>query len=383
MHYAASPEKVPARWGLAGWLLAAAMLAACRPGDPVVPAEPATTELDGAVLCRRIEAALAHARDGRLLDGRVHGAWQVVHGILAFGPELPLATERGRQPALDYLLGGGPLTGWKLRLGSHGVAAIVEEGSTMGQGHPDQWLGYLAQCGVGEADGRLVGGIPLDTPLTVGGRTMTIADLLAQACHDIRDGQEATWTLMALAAWMPPDASWTAGDGARWTTERVVRMESAADIPSAACGGAHRLYGLAVAVDAQRRACGGPPQGAWAEAARVVEASIDRARRFQQPDGSFAVRPFERPGTSPDVFARLSATGHAFEVLAVALDDDRLLEPWVVRAAERLVSFLEETADLDVECGGLYHAAHGLAIYRRRVCAGARGHGFAVRAAAQ
>ena len=38
------------------------------------------------------------------------------------------------------------------------------------------------------------------------------------------------------------------------------------------------------------------------------------------------------------------------------------------RAAERLVSLMEQTADLDVECGGLYHAAHGLALYRSRTC---------------
>jgi hypothetical protein len=68
------------------------------------------------------------------------------------------------------------------------------------------------------------------------------------------------------------------------------------------------------------------------------------------------------------VFARLGATGHVFEVLALALADDRLQEPWVTRAADRLVTLLEQTADLDVECGGLYHAAHGLALYRRRIC---------------
>mgnify|MGYP003344168691 FL=1 len=50
-------------------------------------------------LCRRIDAALAHACDGRLLDARVNGAWQVVHGILAFGPELPLSTADGRAAA--------------------------------------------------------------------------------------------------------------------------------------------------------------------------------------------------------------------------------------------------------------------------------------------
>jgi hypothetical protein len=335
------------------------------PADQTVVAVPS----DQGALCRRIDIALAHARDARLLDAGVQGAWQVVHGILAFGPEFPLATRAATAPALSYLLDGGALVGWKLRPGNPGVIAIVEEGSTMGQGHPDQWLGYLSQCGVAESGDRLVEGIPLDTPLTVGGRRFTIADLLAQAQHDIRPGQEATWTLMALSAWLPHDAAWTSGDGERWTTERVVEMEAGADIASAACGGAHRLYGLAAAVDAHRRATGGPPTGAWAEAAAVLDDSIERARRFQQPDGTFSVHAFERPATSPEVFARLSATGHVFEVLALALDDERLSEPWVRRAADRLVTLLEQTSDLDVECGALYHAAHGLAIYRRRTCA--------------
>ncbi|MCE9630963.1 MAG: ADP-ribosylation factor-directed GTPase activating protein isoform b [Planctomycetia bacterium] len=335
----------------------------------ITAAEKPAAAVDPVALCGRIEAVLAHARDGRRLDAGTQGAWQVVHGILAFGPEFPLNAKGRTTPALAYLLAGGHLTGWKLRPGDPGVIAVVEEGSTLGQGHPDQWLGYLSQCGVATGDGdSLVGGIPLDTPLVVGGRSFTVADLLAQAQHDIRPGQEATWTLMALSAWLPPDAAWTSGDGEAWTTERVVRMEAEADIVSAACGGAHRLYGLAAAVNAHRLATGAEPSGGWAAAAAVLDEFIDRGRRFQQADGSFSVHSFDRPGTSPDVFARLGATGHVFEVLALALDDERLSEPWVTRAAERLVTLLEQTADLDVECGGLYHAAHGLAIYRRRIC---------------
>ena len=321
---------------------------------------------DSGRLCGRIEAALAHARDARRLDAEVQGAWQVVHGILAFGHELPLAHDGAVSPALDYLLGGGRLTGWILRPGRPGVIAVVEEGSTMGQGHPDQWLGYLSQCGVND-DGPA--GLPLGTPLVVAGRSFTLGDLLAQAQHDIRPGQEATWTLMALAAYVPTDASWIAGDGTPWTVERVVRMEAEADIFGAACGGAHRLYGLAAALAARRRA--GLPiehDTGWMEAAAVLEDAVERARVFQQSDGSFSIHSFERPGTSPDVFARLGATGHVFEVLALTLDNARLAEPWVTRAADRLVTLLEQTADVDVECGGLYHAAHGLALYRQRVC---------------
>jgi hypothetical protein len=42
----------------------------------------------------------------------------------------------------------------------------------------------------------------------------------------------------------------------------------------------------------------------------------------------------------------------------------------VTRAAERLVTLLEQTEDVDVECGGLYHAIHGLMLYNERMCPG-------------
>jgi len=319
--------------------------------------------IDPRALCRRIDAALAHARDGRRLDASVHGAWQVVHGILAFGSEFPLRHDGTESAALEYLLDGGRLTGWVLRAGSPGVVAVVEEGSGTGQGHPDQWLGYLSQCGRQ--------GLPSDTKLVVGNKAFTINDLLVQAQTDIRPGQEATWTLMALSAYLPPDAAWTAGDGTKWTTEKVVQSEADADLFSSACGGAHRLYGLVAALQKHRAVTGRTRDqlaGGWAAAADVIDECIDRARRFQQADGSFSIHSFERPGTSADVFAKLSATGHIFEVLSLSLDDEQLSEPWVTRAADRLVTMLEQTADVDVECGCLYHAAHGLLLYRDRVC---------------
>jgi len=335
----------------------------------MIEAEPAAmAEVDQASLCRRIDAVLAHARDGRRLDASVHGAWQVVHGILAFGRDFPLEHGGTVSSALDYLMAGGQMTGWVLRPSQPGVRAIVEGGSTMAQGHPDQWLGYLSQCGLAPC-GK--GGVPLDTKLIVAGREFRVADLLAQAQADIAPGQEATWTLMALSTYLPHDAQWTSRDGQTWTIGRVVAMEAAADIFSSACSGAHRLYGLITAVK-QRMAATGTRweelDGSWGEAADVIDDCVDRARRFQQADGSFSTHSFERPGTSTDVFATLSATGHVFEVVVMALDDERLAEPWVTRAADRLVTLLEQTADIDVECGALYHAAHGLAIYRERTC---------------
>lgn len=351
-------------WPAAAFLVVLAL----GPRPARCPAEAPEPTADRAALCARIDAALAHARDARLLDASVNGAWQVVHGILAFGDGLPLATRDGRVQALPWLLEGGALTGWRLRPGAEGVTAIVEEGSTTGQGHPDQWTGYLSQCGRG--------GLPVDTPLAVAGRSFTLRDLLAQAQADVRPGREATWTLMALSRWLPPDAAWTASDGRRWSLEDVARMEARAPIGGEACGGAHRLYALAVAVAAKRAALAaegraGALAGGWAEAEARVAEHVELSRRFQSPDGGFSIHFFERPGTSADLFARLGATGHVFEFLVAALDDERLAEPWVTRAAERLVTLMERAADVDVECGALYHAAHGLLLYRERVCGAA------------
>jgi len=198
-----------------------------------------------------------------------------------------------------------------------------------------------------------------------------VADLLSQAKHDLRNGQEATWTLMALSTYLPTDAVWTAGDGTEWTLEKLVAMEASADLAESACGGSHRLYGLTVAMNRYLAASGLTPDelsGGWADAETRIQEAIEQARRYQQPDGSFSTSFFERPSTSPDVFARIGSTGHTFEFLAMALETERLQEPWVRRAADALVTLLEQTADVPVECGGLYHAAHGLVLYQARTC---------------
>ena len=322
-----------------------------------------TTAVSAAELCPRIERVLDQTRDGRQLSTSSQGAWQVVHGILAFGEQFTVLHDGQPVAALNYLLNGGRLTGWKLQPGDQGVIAVVEEGSTLGQGHPDQWLGYLSQCG---SDG-----IPLDRPLTIGDRQASVGDLLSQAQADLRPGQEATWTLMALATYLPADSNWHGADGTSWNLERVIAMELEADLASSACGGAHRLYGLATAVNRHRQRqpeAADTLPGVWGDAERTIGDCIDRARQFQQADGSFSTQYFERPASSPDVFAKLGSSGHVFEFLAVALPDERLTEPWVLRGADRLVTMLEQTADIDVECGALYHAAHGLLLYRNRLC---------------
>lgn len=335
---------------------------AASPGQPALAPLPSDAELQ-----TRLDAVIQFARDGRRLNTRDHAAWQVVHGALEFGKDFTIEHQGKPVGALDHLLGGGKLRGWDLRKGDKGVVAIVEPGSKSGQGHPDQWLGYLSICG-----------LTPDAKLVVGGEEFTVNDLITQAQWDLKEGMEATWTLMAFAVFLPLDAKWKAKDGSEWTIERMVTMEAAVDPSTRACGGTHCLYGLAVALNRYKQEGGDLSKEPWkslndriygyddAKTGKHVAGLIDKARQFQQPDGSLSTQFFERPGSTANLEQRIHATGHTFEFLCTVMTDEQLKEPWMTRAAVSLIDMLERTQNFPVECGALYHAVHGLDLYRAR-----------------
>ncbi|MGD9720762.1 MAG: ADP-ribosylation factor-directed GTPase activating protein isoform b [Pirellulales bacterium] len=340
--------------GLALCCGALAVTSGCSREAPHVEATPLPTD---EALRDRIDRALEFTQSGRHLNTKDQAAWQIVHGALAYGRDYQVYNTEGQLvPALDYLLQGGSLRGWTLRKGDHGLEAVLEAGSKTGQGHEDQWLGYLSQCGLSP-----------DDDIVVDGQSYKVRDLITQAQWDIYDGMEATWTLMAFSTYLPPDAEWTAKDGSKWNIPRIVEMEAAQNLDDSACGGTHRMYGLTVARNVHRQQGGAATPGdAWDKAQQKIDDAVATARKFQQPDGSFSTNYFSRPATSPDIAARIGTTGHTLEFLTVALDDEQLKQPWVTRAAVSLLECLERTQKFDLECGALYHAAHGLELYRTR-----------------
>nr|MCU0721227.1 hypothetical protein [Pirellula sp.] len=119
-----------------------------------------------------IDSTLTKNLEGRLLSANRNAAWQVFHGAVAFGLDLPMGVNGDVVFALDYLFQGGQLPGWTPyegdpieSTGRRGIRLTVEEGSFTGQGHVDQFLGYISQAKV-----------PMDTKLVVGGNEHTIED---------------------------------------------------------------------------------------------------------------------------------------------------------------------------------------------------------------
>lgn len=324
------------------------------------PAVAATTETPAALetgdsLRDRLDRVFDRNCDRRIMKVGDQAAWQVVHGLLSYGKDLKISHDGEVKPALEYLLKGGKLTGWNLRKGDHGLEALLEAGSKTGQGHEDQWLGYLSLCG-----------LPIDEKIIVDGQTYTVNDLITQAQWDIYPGMEATWTLMGFTTYLPMDAKWKSKDGEEWTIERMAEMESKADVVGAACGGTHRLFAMAAALN-RHLAEGGEVTGGWVAVQNRVREFVNKAREFQQPDGSFSTKYFERPGTDDDLTERIGCTGHTLEFLTVALNDEELKAPWVNRAVQFLLDSMEATEDFDLECGKLYHSTHALLLYRERL----------------
>ncbi|MEY2613794.1 MAG: hypothetical protein RL069_2606 [Planctomycetota bacterium] len=319
-----------------------------------------------------VDKTLEFNRDSRLLSVERNAAWQVAHGAVAYGEDLKLVVGDQTLDALDYLFSGGEMRGWELTAGDTlpstgrpSVNAYVEAGSYVGQGHVDQFLGYLSQTG-----------LPRTTQVKVGDQSVTIEDWARTAQYQVPNNpyREYSWTLIALTNYFPDEVTWKGADGKDWTLEPIVEFEAKQDIGNSPCGGMHRLMGLAHSVRYWKKR-GEGFRGGWALAQSTVQDAIATCRKFQNSDGTFSANYTLRPGTSSDLSTRIGTTGHTLEFLAYALEPKELQEEWVGRSVRRLCELLDVASEVELECGGLYHGLAGLRIYRERVSESLAGGG--------
>lgn len=312
----------------------------------------------------QLRNVLETARKARTLDTQVNAAWQIMHGVVCFGDRLMVQTpDRGEVSALEYAFSGGAIRGLEIQPGDilpttkrRGVKARLDPGSSVGQGHVDQWIAICAMCN-----------LPADTPIQMGEETYTVEDWARQAQYDVSDNylDEYGWTLIALTHYLPDQTSWVAKDGNTYTLEDLVDSEIQLDLATAACGGTHSLAGVVRALSLKDRA-NLPDSESWNNARALVEDCIERARRFRASDGRLSASYFDRSAVSVDLSVELSSAGHVFEFLALALAESELSEPWMEAAATRVCDLLKSAESVDLECGGLYHALNGLKIYLDR-----------------
>ncbi len=296
----------------------------------------------------------------RYMNSVDHGAWQIMHGVLAYGYDCKIYHEGKLYGALQWGLDGGPMDGFIFRPAAHGLDSILQPGTKRGQGHDDQWLAIMAQANA-----------PLDAKIVVDGQTYTIADIVSETQWGIYEGAEASWTLTGLNKYIinsleDYNKTWKSRDGGDWSVARIVAMEAGFDLNNSACGGTHRLMSLNGALK-KYISLGGQVQDGWLLTQDKINGAVQRFQEFQNPDGSFSTSYLIRPGNTTDIARRINTTGHTVEFLVQALPESRLREPWLVRGVVALCKMLQLTENLSVECGSLYHALHGLVIYRERL----------------
>jgi len=319
-------------------------------------------------LLKQIDDALEHTYEHRRLSvgatTQDQAAWQIIHGALAFKREFLVSADGQDVSAVDYVLAGRPMKGLDFQEGDvldeasgrRGIRSYIA-GDKQGQGHTDQWMGYLSDC-------RL----PLDEKITVNGKEHTVADYIDQMKLDVHKNalREYSWTLMAMTAYYPTDYKWTGGDGQEWSIEKLVEIELEHDLADSPCGGTHRMTALAMAYN-RHIAAGGKDEGVWKTLHERIDKCVADAHKYQNGDGSLSSNYFLRPGTSADLALAIGSAGHTLEFLTTALDKDQLQQPWVVLAVQDVCKLFRKLKPVDVECGALFHAAHGLVLYREKV----------------
>src|SRR5262249_52938705 len=118
---------------------------------------PSPVNNQGQPLKERIEAAIDNVRQRDLLIS--NGFWTVFHGILGLGSGVQLKhPQLGiRVNAVDYICDGRELRGLRFIPTEYGLD--VETGETfISQGHQDQFIAEMAQCGISADREFIVGG---------------------------------------------------------------------------------------------------------------------------------------------------------------------------------------------------------------------------------
>ena len=210
--------------------------------------------------------------------------------------------------------------------------------------------------------------VPAKTQITVNGEAVSVGDLARQAQFDAPYNMldEFSWTLIALCHYFPDESSWTAAEELELTWETLVEQELLQDIDYSPCGGTHRLAGLVAALNAKSR-LELPDSETWKQAAEKVHNHFAKVKASRGADGRLTSLYFTGSGKVADLAGELASTGHLFEFVALAADDQQIQEDWIALAASHLCGLIEQTEHLDLDCGALYHALHGLKIYRSRI----------------
>jgi glutathione S-transferase len=207
--------------------------------------------------------------------------------------------------------------------------------SDVGEAHRDQCLATFAALN-----------LPLDTPITLEGRSYTIADLLAESVAKFSfDQKELAWSVIAYAKYLPPQKEWASCFGERMSFSQLVEELIGRDLDKESCAGTHILQALVQIDNVDRKYSVVDYKARKRLDSYLTTALYDMVRR-QREDGSWD---WEWSGSIHDTNPstpfqkKFLVTGHLLEVLLAVDSRRRPPDAVYVRAAEWLQRSLSST----------------------------------------
>lgn len=282
-----------------------------------------------------------------------HSPWGIMHHLISYGADSEIWAADKRVSTAGWLCWNGSCRGMTmLHTTRDGLAVRIGPGY---QGHPGQFLAILAQSRVKE-----------DYPIRIDDKEFTVKDLIAYEQKTCREKTELTFKLIGLSHYLSSDATWKDDRGQEWSIPRLIKEEIGQTITGAACGGTHRLTGLAYSVRNREKA-GLPIEGQWLKARKYLDEYHAYTFKLQNPDGSFSTRWFEGREDYGEKDRRVQTTGHMLEWLVYSLPQEELGDERVIKAVNYLVDTMAAHPNHKWEIGPKGHALHGLNIYDRRM----------------
>ncbi|PHS10679.1 MAG: hypothetical protein COA78_10995 [Blastopirellula sp.] len=296
------------------------------------------------------------------LDAARNTPWEAMHALLPYGVDanITAGTQQKQVNAIGWICWNEPCKGHKLFYTENGKLG-AKQGPYV-QGHHGQFLAMMAQSYVSK-----------EYEIRVDDDRYTIEDLIEFEKLTCRPKSELTFKLIALSHYLPVDAEWKSDDGQKWDIERLIKEEIEQPVIGVACGGTHRMTGLAFAVN-KRKKSGLPFTGQWARAKKYVEDYQKYTFRLQNPDGSFSTKWFEGRGVDRDAERRIRTTGHLLEWMIYSLPQEELQDPRIVKAVKHLTALMQHYGTKQWGIGPQGHALHALALYDQKVFHTRPGH---------
>lgn len=319
-----------------------------------IPVPKSARELSKAELKRKqaIASCLAIYHT-KYINANVKRPWSIMHALIGYGKDTQILYNGRLHDGTEYLCANGIGDDRRIMFMANGqLRTNVGVGF---QGHEGQLLAMLAQTDV-----------PIDQPMTVDGRRLTVDDLVRFEMQTCRAGSELTFKLIGLAHYLDSDTTWKNDLGEDWSIPRLIKEEIKQPINGAACGGTHRLMGLAYAVK-KRIEQDKDVDGDWARAQKYTRDYHSYAMQFQQRDGSFSTSFFESNASIADTERRLYSTGHIMEWYVFSLPEEQLNDERIVRGIDAILRIMLSAPNHELEIGPRGHALHALRIYEERV----------------